>query len=147
MPERLNHMAYSQHIGPSATPPDSGSKFNSISLNLHIQTEDELEAVNQFLVTLGRDVVTPRGSAPATASASPSNSAVDGYSFFDPVSLNQLGLAGMPGMSPNPGPVVMSPESGFSNHPGSGYHHGGGPTPPQNFARPMHVQPVQYNSM
>ncbi|KAF7290493.1 hypothetical protein MKEN_01496300 [Mycena kentingensis (nom. inval.)] len=81
--ERLNHMSYSFHNTGGAP------RFNPRSVSLDIRTPEELAAVNDFLITLGRDVSdVPRGSP----------SFPPGESFFDPVSLGQLGLANMPGI-------------------------------------------------
>ncbi|KAF7307123.1 hypothetical protein MIND_00505700 [Mycena indigotica] len=83
--ERLNHVSYALHNTPSG--------FNPRSVSLDIRTPEELAAVNDFLITLGRDVSdNPR-------SHSGSSSFSNGDSFFDPVSLSQLGLANMPGVS------------------------------------------------
>ncbi|KAJ7193381.1 transcription factor PacC [Mycena pura] len=79
--ERLNHMSFPSH---------HGSGFNPRSVSLDIRTPEELAAVNDFLITLGRDV--SDGPRPN------SGSGFSPESYFDPVSLSQLGLAGMPGM-------------------------------------------------
>ncbi|KAJ7631187.1 hypothetical protein FB45DRAFT_917781 [Roridomyces roridus] len=63
-------------------------------LSLDIRTPEELAAVNDFLITLGRDVSD-------TGRHHSGGSGFSGESYFDPVSLSQLGLAGMPGMPPN----------------------------------------------
>ncbi|KAJ7446423.1 hypothetical protein B0H11DRAFT_2084700 [Mycena galericulata] len=81
--DRLNHMSYANH----------GHGFNPRSVSLDIRTPEELAAVNDFLITLGRDVSDGGGR----------RSSFSGESYFDPVSLSQLGLAGMPGM-PSPAP-------------------------------------------
>ncbi len=94
MAERLNNLAYSYQQNPA--------NFNPRSVSLDIRTPEELAAVNEFLVTLGRNVaVRPTGhNAPPTTSFPPD--------YFDPVGLSQLGLAGMPGL-PN-GPTHFSSE-------------------------------------
>ncbi|KAJ7246291.1 hypothetical protein B0H12DRAFT_1126578 [Mycena haematopus] len=80
--DRLNNLSsYSQH------------GFNPRSVSLDIRTPEELAAVNDFLITLGRDVT---DAAPRQPAFSPEPS------YFDPVSLSQLGLGGMPGMPPPP---------------------------------------------
>ncbi|KAF7339273.1 hypothetical protein MSAN_02140800 [Mycena sanguinolenta] len=81
MADRLDRLNYSHHNG-----------FNPRSVSLDIRTPEELAAVNDFLITLGRDVA---DAAPRTSAAFPPEP-----SYFDPVSLSQLGLAGMPGMPP-----------------------------------------------
>ncbi|KAF9040390.1 hypothetical protein BDZ89DRAFT_919588, partial [Hymenopellis radicata] len=48
MAERLNHLAYSYQQNPA--------NFNPRSVSLDIRTPEELAAVNEFLVTLGRNV-------------------------------------------------------------------------------------------
>lgn len=90
MAERLNNLAYSQqNMNPHS------SHFNPRSISFNIQTPEELAAVNDFLITLGRDVSGQRASVPngGAASFSPTDN------FFDPVSLSQLGLSGMPGFA------------------------------------------------
>ncbi|KAJ8083748.1 hypothetical protein PM082_002514 [Marasmius tenuissimus] len=85
MAQRLNSLSNPYHHHP---------QFNPRSVSLDIRTPEELAAVNQFLVTLGRDVsgtVRNHHHPPApTANAAPD--------YFDPVSLSQMGLAGMPGI-------------------------------------------------
>ncbi|KAJ7651718.1 hypothetical protein DFH06DRAFT_1420569, partial [Mycena polygramma] len=117
--ERLNHMSYSHHHG--------GSGFNPRSVSLDIRTPEELAAVNDFLITLGRDV------ADAGSRQHQGSGGFSSESYFDPVSLSQLGLAGMPGMpSSAPGP----------DHYSSQHHY----SPPYSSARSTHpsVQPSQY---
>jgi len=82
MVERLNNIAYQQ--GPH-------SNFNPRSVSVDIHTPEELAAVNQFLVTLGREV-----SAGARQQPGPSNFSNEPY--FDTSHLTQLGLSGMPGL-------------------------------------------------
>ncbi|KAL4069788.1 hypothetical protein V8B97DRAFT_2024474 [Scleroderma yunnanense] len=91
MAERLNNMVY----GHEST---HDLSFNPRSISFDIRTPEELAAVNEFLVTLGRDVTGahPRGQDQPNASDRFSPS-----SYFDTEGLNQLGLAGMPGL-PNP---------------------------------------------
>jgi hypothetical protein len=98
MADRLNNIAYTQHItsGNNHTP----SNFNPRSVSLDIRTPEELAAVNEFLITLGRDVSTG-GSRHPSHHQSPLHSGPNSFSpetYFDTVSLGQLGLAGMPGM-------------------------------------------------
>ncbi|PPQ71128.1 hypothetical protein CVT24_009864 [Panaeolus cyanescens] len=90
MAERLNNIAYQQN-GPS--PHHPSSTFNPRSVSLDIRTPEELAAVNQFLVTLGRDV-----SGSLRPPVPPSHSNFPSDSYFDPANLSQLGLAGMPGL-------------------------------------------------
>ncbi|KAF8215978.1 hypothetical protein K438DRAFT_1799857 [Mycena galopus ATCC 62051] len=79
--DRLNHLSGYSHHG-----------FNPRSVSLDIRTPEELAAVNDFLITLGRDVADAGPRAPHGSGFSPESS------YFDPVSLSQLGLAGMPGL-------------------------------------------------
>ncbi|KAJ8077705.1 hypothetical protein PM082_002138 [Marasmius tenuissimus] len=69
---------------------------NPRSVSLDIRTPEELAAVNASLVTLGRDVT---GTVPNHHRYHPpaptANAAPD---YFDPVSLSQMGLAGLPGI-------------------------------------------------
>lgn len=95
MAERLNNMVYSQE----ATHEHS---FNPRSISLDIRTPEELAAVNEFLVTLGRDVTGVHHRTQNNPASS------DRFSpYFDTDGLNQLGLAGMPGLP--------TPASSFSN--------------------------------
>ncbi|KAJ7109985.1 hypothetical protein C8R44DRAFT_801090 [Mycena epipterygia] len=120
--DRLNHMSYPHHHG--------GVGFNPRSVSLDIRTPEELAAVNDFLITLGRDV---SEGAPRPHSGSGFSS----ESYFDPVSLSQLGLAGMPGMPPS-GPNIPD----HRDHP---YPHAQHPfsSTPYSSARSTHpsVQP------
>jgi hypothetical protein len=89
MAERLNNLAYHQHGG------NYGTTFNPRSVSLDIRTPEELAAVNEFLVTLGRDVSVDRHQP-----VSSPNLPTDAY--FDTANLSQLGLAGMPGLPVTP---------------------------------------------
>ncbi|KAF9527731.1 hypothetical protein CPB83DRAFT_792626 [Crepidotus variabilis] len=92
MAERLTHMAYNEHSG-SNYPPG----FNPRSVSLDIRTPEELAAVNEFLLTLGRDVSTLNRSMPSATSPHSSTSSFS-HDIFDPANLSQLGLTGMPGI-------------------------------------------------
>ncbi|KAI6136456.1 hypothetical protein F5141DRAFT_1208807 [Pisolithus sp. B1] len=87
MAHRLNSLAYGHD-------PHYEDSFNPRSISLDIRTPEELAAVNEFLLALGRDVtgVSNRGQAhlPSDRLSPPS--------YFDSDGLNQLGLAGMPGL-------------------------------------------------
>jgi hypothetical protein len=94
MAERLNNLAYAQSGGHY-----SNADFNPRSVSLDIRTPEELAAVNDFLLTLGRDVsgISPRQPVvPAQSNFSSPES------YFDPSNLSQLGLTGMPGIPPSP---------------------------------------------
>ncbi|KAE9400553.1 hypothetical protein BT96DRAFT_992868 [Gymnopus androsaceus JB14] len=140
MAERLNSLAYG-HYAP----------FNPRSVSLDIRTPEELAAVNEFLVTLGRDVSSSMPSNRAghhgqNNSVNTPDSTFSPESYFDPVSLSQLGLAGMPGL-PNPDdytsaasiyPGGSPTSSNFTHRPGSsGMYSGipGGDSTTQNPAR------------
>ncbi|KAA1468047.1 hypothetical protein DENSPDRAFT_833224 [Dentipellis sp. KUC8613] len=99
MAERLSNIAYMQNM---AAGPDGTGSFNPRSVSLDIRSPEELAAVNQFLLTLGRDVQTG-GSARAHQQSTSTHPAPNGNTFsysnyFDAAHLSQLGLAGMPGI-------------------------------------------------
>ncbi len=97
MAERLNEIAYSQHGSPN---------FNPRSVSLDIRTPEELAAVNEFLVTLGRDVTGGARHPSNSQSSLPAN-------YFDTTNLSQMGLTGMPGL---PGSNDFSSEAYPSGH-------------------------------
>ena len=100
MAERLNDIAY----GPTG----SSNTFNPRSVSLDIRTPEELAAVNEFLVTLGRDVSAPRQSLHI------SNSHSSLYpNYFDAANLAQLGLSDMPGL---PEPNDFSDDQPYAGH-------------------------------
>lgn len=86
MAERLTSLAYANS--------NVNASFNPRSVSLDIRSPEELAAVNHFLLTLGRDVV----SAPESRISSNTQA----YNYFDYEQLSHLGLTGMPGM-PTPG--------------------------------------------
>ncbi|KIK70767.1 hypothetical protein GYMLUDRAFT_32817 [Collybiopsis luxurians FD-317 M1] len=90
MAERLNNLAFNHsHF----------NAFNPRSVSLDIRTPEELAAVNEFLVTLGRDVSSSISSSrPSYHSVHTPGGGFSSESYFDPVSLSHLGLAGMPGL-------------------------------------------------
>lgn len=92
MAERLNNIAYAQH-GPGPVQINT-SNFNPRSVSLDIRTPEELAAVNEFLLTLGRDVSNGVRHSPQS---SHSHSGLQS-SYFDEASLSQMGIAGMPGL-------------------------------------------------
>ncbi|KAI0275329.1 hypothetical protein BC834DRAFT_1030032 [Gloeopeniophorella convolvens] len=87
MADRLTHLAYANINGP-----DANGTFNPRSVSLDIRSPEELAAVNQFLLTLGRDVTSVHEPRPSSNSHSYSN-------YFDYEQLTQLGLTGMPGIA------------------------------------------------
>ncbi|KAJ7786551.1 hypothetical protein B0H16DRAFT_1490844, partial [Mycena metata] len=123
--DRLNHMSYSQS--------HHGAGFNPRSVSLDIRTPEELAAVNDFLITLGRDVA-ESGPRPHQGSGFSSES------YFDPVSLSQLGLAGMPGMPSSEPPALGHDHADqpYSQHPYSS-------TPYSSARSTGHHPSVQYS--
>ena len=118
MAERLTNLARTHHtqslsqttiqpVGPVHHP----QGFNPRSVSFDIRSPEELAAVNEFLITLGRDVTGP--NVPRSMHDHPEYSSSP-QSYFDPVGLAQLGIAGMPG-------VPNAPGSGASYHGDSGY--------------------------
>lgn len=94
MAERLNNLVYAQSGSHY-----SNSNFNPRSVSLDIRTPEELAAVNDFLLTLGRDVSGISARPPVVPAQSNFSSP---ESYFDPSNLSQLGLTGMPGIPPSP---------------------------------------------
>lgn len=146
MAARLSNLAYQQSLS-SATnggpPPGShGPQFPPRSISFDIRTPEELAAVNEFLITLGRDVSGPGAQSRHQHSQSVPHVSMNEASFFDPANLAQLGLAGMPGVPSAPGPG-----SGASYHGESGFipnefaHHG---SPYPNRSSQQSVQSVQF---
>ncbi|KAI9068703.1 hypothetical protein FKP32DRAFT_1587472 [Trametes sanguinea] len=134
MAARLSNLAYQQslsattHGGPG--PAQSQQHlFPPRSVSFDIRTPEELAAVNEFLITLGRDVsqgnshAARQQHAQAQAQAMNHHNPVDDASFFDPANLAQLGLAGMPGVPTAPGPGS-----------GAGYHGDSGFAPLNEFS-------------
>lgn len=149
MIERLNTLAHSQSLS-SATgrrvtvgPPSHAASFNPRSVSFDIRSPEELAAVNEFLITLGRDVSSSvasvsRQQQPHTASLN--DDYASNQNYFDPAGLSQLGLAGMPGVPPAPGSG-----SGYTGN--AGYGSGGGalgPQLPNNYPSRASHQSVQY---
>ena len=88
MAERLNSLINDQELGNVSQP----LGFNPRSVAVQIRTPEELAAVNEFLVTLGQDV------SAGSRSQRDSQNQVFSDDLFDPISLSQLGLTGMPGV-------------------------------------------------
>ncbi|KAG1749782.1 uncharacterized protein EDB91DRAFT_1109657 [Suillus paluster] len=134
MMERLNSIAYAQDGA-------HYDEFNPRSVSFDVRTPEELAAVNEFLVTLGRDVTAPnnRGSQDLSGRFSPT-------SYFDTDSLSQLGLTGMPGLL-GPG-TAYAHDAAYAQaaHPSQQYASTGYPSPP-SLGRSSHpsVQQNQYN--
>lgn len=120
MAERLNNMAYSPHTG-NGNGNHGANNFNPRSVSLDIRTPEELAAVNEFLVTLGRDVSSGGGrqqqQQQQQSGGHPLNGS-QGFSpdtYFDAVSLGQLGLAGMPGIPAPTSSSNFSSDAPYSN--------------------------------
>ncbi|KAI0778748.1 hypothetical protein BD413DRAFT_464858 [Trametes elegans] len=122
MAARLSNLAYQQSLsattnGAPGPSPHQLPSFNPRSVSLDIRTPEELAAVNEFLITLGRDVSGGNQPGPRHQhSQSMPHAPIDEAAFFDPANLAQLGLAGMPGV-PNP----SGPGSGAGYHGDTGY--------------------------
>ncbi|TFK30852.1 hypothetical protein FA15DRAFT_751847 [Coprinopsis marcescibilis] len=123
MAERLETLAFSQQHGANSVSYPSNGSFNPRQVSLDIRTPEELAAVNEFLIALGRDV---SGSVRHHSSSHSNSSHNNGLNenYFDASNLSQLGLAGMPGV----------PSTGGSN-----YHDGHYSTGPNSF--PGHGYP------
>ncbi|KIM47803.1 hypothetical protein M413DRAFT_209936 [Hebeloma cylindrosporum] len=128
MAERLDNIAYQQSSGGRH---HASSNFNPRSVSVDIRTPEELAAVNEFLITLGRDV-----SGRPQSSSSPHSNSFPSDPYFDPANLSQLGLTGMPGL-----PGSNSNFSEYSQYSSSG--------PNYHPSRSNHssVQPNQFNTM
>ncbi|KIJ21954.1 hypothetical protein PAXINDRAFT_152251 [Paxillus involutus ATCC 200175] len=133
MAERLNNIVYAHDI--------SQYDFNPRSVSFDVRTPEELAAVNEFLITLGRDVTAPghrsaQDQVPSSDRFSPS-------SYFEAENLNQLGLAGMPGL-PGSG-QSFTHDAGYSHsthqYPSSAY-----PSPPALGRSSNAVQQSHYAS-
>jgi hypothetical protein len=115
MAERLETLAFSQqHSGSNAQYTGNGG-FNPRSIALDIRTPEELAAVNEFLLTLGRDV---SGSVrhhpvPPSHSISQHTSSLPTENYFDTTNLSHLGLVGLPGLPPNG--AVSYPDSQYNS--------------------------------
>ncbi|KAH7914769.1 hypothetical protein BJ138DRAFT_1177079 [Hygrophoropsis aurantiaca] len=129
MAERLNNIAFAENLS-------HYDDFNPRSVSFDVRTPEELAAVNDFLVTLGRDVTAPvqRGGHGG-----------ERYSpYFDDQSLNQLGLAGLPGLPTTgatyPHDTGYPPTNTQSNH----YLSNAYPSPPGIRSSHPSVQQHQY---
>ncbi|KAG5350971.1 hypothetical protein C0989_008442 [Termitomyces sp. Mn162] len=139
MAQRLEDIAYSHN---NSYPTNN---FNPRSVSLDIRTPAELAAVNEFLVTLGRDVA---GNARPHSTSQPniSHNLTQPFSpetYFDPVTLGQLGLAGLPGI-PSNNSNFQQDHAYSPSHPSAQFNHNS-----YQLARSSHpsVQPNQYSNM
>ncbi|KAI0073930.1 hypothetical protein K474DRAFT_1685972 [Panus rudis PR-1116 ss-1] len=163
MVERLNSLAQSQSLS-NATgrrvtvgPPSTNSGFNPRSVSFDIRSPEELAAVNEFLIALGRDVssvgsnqtrhVSSHHTSSAPTAAHPGDYSSP-QSYFDAAGLSELGLAGMPGV----------PGSGAGYHGDVGYGTAASAAaansilqassnPYPSRANHQSVQPVQYSNL
>lgn len=133
MVERLNSLAYVQDDA-------HYNEFNPRSVSFDVRTPEELAAVNEFLVTLGRDVTgsNHRASQELSGRFSPS-------SYFDAENLGQLGLAGMPGLL-GPG-TAYSHDTAYSQTAQPSHQYAAGYPSPPSLGRSSHpsVQQNQYS--
>lgn len=108
MVERLSNLAYLSNPAstnqPHGASTGSGythtSLFNPRSVSFDIHTPEELAAVNEFLITLGREVTTTTRAhlpLPSRHSAREFDNHPS-HSYFNIAGLSELGLAGMPGI-------------------------------------------------
>ncbi|PFH54857.1 hypothetical protein AMATHDRAFT_134684 [Amanita thiersii Skay4041] len=114
MADRLNSIVYNQQQSPGGS---QSAAFNPRSVAVEIRTPEELAAVNEFLVTLGRDVSS--GARGHHSGYTQGSSQAYSEAYFDPVSLSQLGLAGMPGV-----PTSNTYNDSTYNDVHSNYHNG-----------------------
>ena len=129
MVERLSNLAYlSNNISSNQSHGGGGYSlapmFNPRSVSFDIHTPEELAAVNEFLITLGRDVTTT--TRPHAIPSRHSTREFDNHpshSYFNPAGLNELGLTGMPGiMTSAAGSGASFSDSGmYSNSSAGGF--------------------------
>jgi hypothetical protein len=149
MVDRLNAIAYAHHVsGTNNSDSNYDPSFNPRSVSFDVRTPQELAAVNEFLLTLGRDVAgsgTSQRRSHQPVQHHGSSDDFSPHSYFDATSLSQLGLAGMPGM-PASGASYNDPglPSGPGAHPYLQVYHS-----PQSLGRSNHssVQPSQFTSL
>ena len=106
MVERLSNLAYlsnnisnQSHGGGAGGGYGLAPMFNPRSVSFDIHTPEELAAVNEFLITLGRDVTTTTRAHPVPSRHSAREfDNHPSHSYFNPAGLNELGLTGMPGI-------------------------------------------------
>lgn len=158
MVERLSNLTYlsnaisSHHShgggggGGGGTGYGHAPTFNPRSVSFDIRTPEELAAVNEFLITLGREVTTTTRVHPLP----PRRPAHEfdshpSHSYFNAAGLNELGLTGMPGiMNSAPGSgasftdaaMYSTSATGFSPYPSRSTHQSVS-VPGINFAAPQ----------
>jgi len=134
MAERLNNIVHNGH--------NNQNNFNPRSVSFDIRTPEELAAVNDFLLTLGRDVSGAGARQPQPQSAHNGPPGLSPDTYFDAASLTQLGLTGMPGI-PSSSPSYAS-DNTYSGH-GTQYTNNN----TYNMPRSNHasVHPSQYSGV
>ena len=91
-----NHQPHGSGAGAGYNHPPM---FNPRSVSFDIHTPEELAAVNEFLITLGREVTTTtRAHALLSRHQARDFDDHSSHSYFNPAGLSELGLAGMPGI-------------------------------------------------
>ena len=107
MVERLSNLAYLSSAVAFNQPHGGGAGggyghmpvFNPRSVSFDVHTPEELAAVNEFLITLGRDVTTTARAHPFSSRHSAREfDDHPSHSYFNPAGLSELGLTGMPGI-------------------------------------------------
>ena len=148
MVERLSNLSYlangipsnQSHGGSTGGGYGLAPMFNPRSVSFDIHTPEELAAVNEFLITLGRDVTTTTRAHLFP----PRQSTREFDSYFNPAGLNELGLAGMPGiMNSAPGSgasfsdAAMYPTSSAGSFP---------PYPPRSAHQSVSVPGINFGA-
>ena len=154
MIERLTNLAYmSNNISSNQSHGGAGNGyghspiFNPRSVSFDIRTPEELAAVNEFLITLGREVTTTTRVHPLPSRHPPREfDNHPNHSYFNTAGLNELGLTGMPGiMNSAPGSGASfsdtamystSSTTGFPSYPSRSTHQSVS-VPGINFAAPQ----------
>ena len=151
MVERLSNLAYLSNGIPSNQSHGSGAGngyghtpiFNPRSVSFDIHTPEELAAVNEFLITLGRDVTTTTRAHPFQSRHTTRE--FDNHpsqSYFNAAGLNELGLAGMPGiMNSAPGSgTAYGDASMYSTSSASGFP----PYPPRSAHQSVSIPGINF---
>ena len=107
MVERLSNLTYLSNVVSHNQPHGGGAgngyghfpAFNPRSVSFDIHTQEEWAAVNEFLITLGKEVTATGRAHPLP----PRHSAREfdehpSHSYFNAAGLSELGLTGMPGI-------------------------------------------------
>jgi hypothetical protein len=149
MAERLSNLAIVQNMAGATNQDMNASNFNPRQVSLSIRSPEDLAAFNQFLVTLGRDIVVGSDQLPSGHPSSHTNSpdSFSPQSLFDETNLSHLGLTGLPGL-PLPSSQSLNPGNSYSSNPPSSFHHSNFPSS-HTMARSAHssLQSAQFNSL